>query len=221
MDPIRRFDPSRFTPPTAHAPVSDAHAPPPVRPTGSDAASSHPHEIPSRINREGRPPIKVGSFRLPRGVSKNRVAAWLKPLGQVTEVDADDSEGAQGDGGRRYTYRAQELTEGGDKPDGYVDVEIHVDNNGQLKRLLASLPVSPELKGKNQDSVEVNFHPPQRLQQPLGGLEEKLRQRAVPTERDKAIKEKLAKNLEALKDIAEEHSQRMDKLMELVNQINY
>lgn len=226
MFPTRGFDPSRITHPAGHPPTSDAHTPAPTRSSDTRASQSHPHDVPSQISPRGRPPIRVGSFKLPKGIGKHRLATWLKPTGEMTELDADDAGGSSGEGGRHYSYRAQDFSDESDKPDRDIEVRIHVDSSGQLKQLHALSPPGSDLEDKHPGFVEVDFQPSQPSHHPLGGVEQKLRKSAAPkpTAAEKNVKkaeEKLAEHIEAVKQKVEEQNSRNKEKVELLDQIRF
>jgi hypothetical protein len=224
MNPIRGFDPSRFTRPVAPPSASETRAPAPARASGATGAPVHPHDIPSQIVRGGRPPIKVGSFKLPKGISKNRAAQWLKPIGEVTELEADDARASPDDDSRRYSYRARDRAEEGDIPDREIEIIVDVHSNGQLKQLRALASPGSGLETGQSHFAEINFDYLQSSRKTLGGLAQKLQQQTaskrMATDHDKTVTDKLAEHIKAIEGIVEEQAKRNEKLLELANGIN-
>ncbi|WLG62494.1 hypothetical protein PSH90_27220 [Pseudomonas sp. FP1762] len=159
MNPSKSIGPSFFTHPTGHLPAADEQVKPSARPSGPRGPrvpQTHFQSFPPHISRGARTPIKVGSFKLPKGLSKNRLASLLKPLGPVTEPDANDSRDSSEDGDTYHRYRALDPADDTDKPAREVEVTILVSKNGQLKKLIASL--HPERGDEARpDGIEVDF----------------------------------------------------------------
>lgn len=172
MNPPKSIGPSFFTHPTGHLPAADEHVKPSVRPGGPSVPQTHFQSFPPNIPRGARPPIKVGSFTLPKGLSKNRLAALLKPLDQVTGLDANDSRDSSEEGDTYHRYRAQDPADDTDKPPREVEVRIQVSKNGKLKKLIAFL--HPERGDEARpNGIEVDFHPPHPSKQPLGNFDKR------------------------------------------------
>ena len=227
MTPIRGYDASRFARPVAHPSASETHAPAPAPAHASGAAgrSDRPHDIPSQIVRGGRPPIKVGSFKLPKGISKNRAAQWLKPIGEVTEVEADDARASSDDDSRRYSYRARDPAEEGDIPDREIEIIVDVHSSGQLKQLRALTPASSALEAERSHFAKIDFDYLQSPRKTLEGLEQKLQRQAaskrMATDNNNSITDELTKRIEANEKIVEDQIKRNEKLLELVDQISF